>query len=175
MTTLRKLLGAGAFGALVAATTSCQFTTTSAAPRFDGLWSVSIVTEKGDCDRGYRYPIRISNGQLVNAGDTNFAISGKVGQTGAITVTVAAAGKSATGSGQSGRRCRRRPLDRRRLLGLLDRRETRRVSEVTYHQAALSLKTAKWPGSSRPFCFAMTYLSACRTRRRDDAWTKARP
>ena len=28
------------------------------------------------------------------------AITGKVGQTGAITVTVAAAGKSATGSGQ---------------------------------------------------------------------------
>jgi hypothetical protein len=102
MTNLRKLLGnsalRGAFGALVAAT---AFTSTSsfAAPRYDGLWSVSIVTEKGDCDRGYRYPIRISNGQLANAGDTAFAISGKVGETGAITVTVAAAGKSATGSG----------------------------------------------------------------------------
>jgi hypothetical protein len=31
-----------------------------AVPRYDGLWSVSIVTEKGDCDRGYRYPVRIS-------------------------------------------------------------------------------------------------------------------
>ena len=61
---------------------------------------MSIVTEKGDCDRGYRYPIRISNGQLANAGDTAFSISGKVAPTGAITVTVAAAGKSATGSGQ---------------------------------------------------------------------------
>jgi hypothetical protein len=98
MTTFGKLFGAGAFGALVAATT--LISSGSAAPRYDGLWSVSIVTEKGDCDRGYRYPIRITNGQLVNAGDTNFAISGKVGQTGAITVTVAAAGKSASGSGQ---------------------------------------------------------------------------
>jgi hypothetical protein len=98
MTTVTKLLAAGAFGALVAATTLVG--SSSAAPRFDGLWSVSIVTEKGDCDRGYRYPIRITNGQLVNAGDTAFAISGKVGQTGAITVMVAAAGKSATGSGQ---------------------------------------------------------------------------
>jgi hypothetical protein len=107
MTNSRKVLGKcvgkvvsmGAFGALVAATAFVS-PASSAAPRFDGLWSVSIVTEKGDCDRGYRYPIRISNGQLENAGDTNFSISGKVGQTGAITVTVAAAGKSATGSGQ---------------------------------------------------------------------------
>jgi hypothetical protein len=105
MTHLRKLLGMsvgmGVFGALVAATTLASTTTTTfAAPRYDGLWSVSIVTEKGDCDRGYRYPIRISNGQLANAGDTNFNISGKVGDTGSVTVTVAAAGKSATGSGR---------------------------------------------------------------------------
>jgi hypothetical protein len=57
----------GVFGALVAATTLASTTTTFAAPRYDGLWCVSIVTEKGDCDRGYRYPIRISNGQLANA------------------------------------------------------------------------------------------------------------
>jgi len=99
MTNLRTLAGVGAFGVLVAVTTLVS-SASSAAPRYDGLWSVSIVTEKGDCDRGYRYPIRISNGLLVNAGDTAFAISGKVGQTGAITVTVAAAGKSAIGSGQ---------------------------------------------------------------------------
>ncbi|MGB6965319.1 MAG: hypothetical protein WBD90_12715, partial [Xanthobacteraceae bacterium] len=47
--------------------TLASTTTTFAAPRYDGLWSVSIVTEKGDCDRGYRCPIRISNGQLANA------------------------------------------------------------------------------------------------------------
>ena len=99
MTNLRKLLGVSVFGALVAAST---FTSTSsfAAPRYDGLWSVSIVTEKGDCDAGYRYPIRISNGQLANAGDTAFSISGKVAPTGSIIVTVAAAGKSATGQGR---------------------------------------------------------------------------
>jgi hypothetical protein len=71
-----------------------------AVPRYDGLWSVSIVTEKGDCDRGYRYPIRISNGLLANAGDSVFTITGKVGGTGAITVTVSGGGRSATGSGR---------------------------------------------------------------------------
>jgi hypothetical protein len=69
-------------------------------PHYDGLWSVSIVTEKGTCDRGYRYPIRISNGTLANAGSAGFDISGSVAQTGAITVRVSAAGKSANGVGR---------------------------------------------------------------------------
>jgi hypothetical protein len=81
-------------GTIVASTASF------AVPRYDGLWSVSIVTEKGDCDRGYRYPVRISNGTLANAGDTMFTITGKVAGTGAVTVTVNAAGRSATGSGR---------------------------------------------------------------------------
>jgi hypothetical protein len=75
-------------------------TASFALPRYDGLWSVSIVTEKGDCDRGYRYPVRISNGTLANAGDTLITITGKVAGTGVITVTVTAGGKSATGSGR---------------------------------------------------------------------------
>jgi hypothetical protein len=78
-------------------------TASFALPRYDGLWSVSIVTEKGDCDRGYRYPVRISNGTLANAGDTMITITGKVAGTGAITVTVTAGGKSATGSGRLAR------------------------------------------------------------------------
>ena len=69
-------------------------------PRYDGTWSVLVMTKKGDCDPGYRYPVRISNGQLVNAGDSAFTITGKVAATGAITVTVSAGGKSATGIGQ---------------------------------------------------------------------------
>src|SRR5580698_1518970 len=100
MTKFTNRASRSALFALAAAAATLVSTTGFAAPRYDGLWSVSVVTEKGDCDRGYRYPIRISNGQLVNAGDTAFTISGKVGQTGAITVMVAAAGKSANGSGQ---------------------------------------------------------------------------
>jgi hypothetical protein len=73
----------------------------SGAPRYhDGLWSVSIVTEKGDCDRGYRYPIRITNGVLSNPGDQVFTITGKVVPSGAIVVTVSAGNKSATGTGR---------------------------------------------------------------------------
>ena len=71
-----------------------------AGPAYDGVWSVLVHTEKGDCDPGYRYPIRISNGHLANAGDAAFTITGAVAPNGAITVTVAAAGKSASGSGR---------------------------------------------------------------------------
>jgi hypothetical protein len=85
--------------ALVAGTAMLASTTSFAMPRYDGTWSVLVMTKKGDCDPGYRYPIKISDGKLVNAGDAAFTITGKVGDTGAITVTVSAGGKSATGIG----------------------------------------------------------------------------
>jgi hypothetical protein len=96
----RHLIRYGTVGALLAASFLLSSTSSFAVPGYDGLWSVSIVTEKGDCDRGYRYPVRISNGTLVNAGDQMFTISGNVNATGAITVSVSAAGKSANGSGK---------------------------------------------------------------------------
>jgi hypothetical protein len=71
-----------------------------ALPAYDGLWSVSIVTEKGDCDPGYRYPIRITRGVLSNAGDTAFTIAGSVGSTGLIRVTVSHGSASASGLGR---------------------------------------------------------------------------
>ena len=98
MTALRNRL---AVCALVAASTTLAASATSnaAAPRYDGMWSVSIITEKGDCDRGYRYPIRISNGVLANGGSDPFTITGNVTTSGAIVVTVSAGAKSATGAG----------------------------------------------------------------------------
>ena len=102
MTTLTNQISRRAVCALVAASAifapSAGFAASQ--PRYDGMWSVSIVTEKGACDRGYRYPIRISNGALVNAGDVPVTISGKVAATGAITVTVSHGSSSANGSGR---------------------------------------------------------------------------
>ncbi len=72
----------------------------SATPSYDGLWSVVIITEKGTCDRAYRYPIRISRGTLANAGNDSFVITGKVASSGAVTVTVSHGDKSASGSGR---------------------------------------------------------------------------
>ena len=101
MKTFKSSIVSGALFALVAASATVATTSSYAVPAYDGLWSVSIVTEKGDCDRGYRYPIRIENGALANAGSvTAITINGKVQPTGAITVIVSSGSKSATGSGR---------------------------------------------------------------------------
>jgi hypothetical protein len=101
MKTFKSSIVSGALFALVAASATVATTNSYAVPAYDGLWSVSIVTEKGDCDRGYRYPIRIQNGALANAGSvTAITINGKVQPTGAITVIVSSGSKSATGSGR---------------------------------------------------------------------------
>jgi hypothetical protein len=92
----------GAMCALLAASASLAAAAggNAAAPRYDGMWSVSIVTEKGDCDRGYRYPVRISHGVLANGGSDPFDITGKVAASGAIIVTVSHGDRSATGTGR---------------------------------------------------------------------------
>ena len=101
MKTFKTSILSGALFTLVAASATVATTSSHAVPAYDGLWSVSIVTEKGDCDRGYRYPVRIQNGALANAGNvTAITINGKVQPTGAITVIVSAGSKSASGSGR---------------------------------------------------------------------------
>jgi hypothetical protein len=58
------------------------------------------MTKTGQCDPAYRYPVRISNGNLGNAGSAPINISGKVAKNGAVVVTVSAGDKSATGKGR---------------------------------------------------------------------------
>jgi len=71
-----------------------------AVPNFDGVWSVVIVTQQGICDASYRYPIRITKGNLLNAGNAQVTITGKVEKNGAVVVNVAAGDKMATGTGR---------------------------------------------------------------------------
>jgi hypothetical protein len=71
-----------------------------AEPSYDGLWSVVIVTKAGQCDAAYRSPVRITNGNLGNAGSAPINISGKVAKNGAVVVTVAAGDKSAIAKGR---------------------------------------------------------------------------
>ena len=72
----------------------------AAKPNFDGTWSVLIVTEKGTCDRAYRYPVKIENGSVGYAGSASFNVSGKVGDNGSVTVTVSRGSQSARGTGR---------------------------------------------------------------------------
>jgi len=102
MTNSRKNLSkfAGCTLALALAAVFGTAVPAGSVPNYDGLWSVVIITEKGTCDRAYRYPIRIANGTLINAGDNIVNIAGKVAANGAITVRVSSGNKSATGQGR---------------------------------------------------------------------------
>ena len=88
--------------AMLAVSAAPAFTAPIAASKatFDGIWSVLIVTEKGTCDRAYRYPVRISNGSVGYAGEASFNVTGQVGANGAVTVTVSRGNQSANGSGR---------------------------------------------------------------------------
>jgi len=97
-----------AFRAIAPAVSACAIlaaTVPASAPaaarsNFDGTWSVLIVTRKGECDRAYRYPVKIENGTVGYAGSASFTVSGKVGDTGAVIVKVARGNQSANGQGK---------------------------------------------------------------------------
>ena len=67
--------------------------------RFDGAWSVLIVTDRGTCDRAYRYALRIADGR-VYYDDPSFTVSGGVDGVGRVRVALSAGGQTANGYGQ---------------------------------------------------------------------------
>jgi hypothetical protein len=71
-----------------------------AATSYDGVWHVSIVTQKGECASSYHYPIRITSGALSNENATGLAISGRVSGGGQVSVVVISEKGKATGHGQ---------------------------------------------------------------------------
>jgi hypothetical protein len=74
-------------------------TTATARTPYDGAWSVLIVTERGTCDRAYRYGVNIVNGRVVyDGGVVNF--TGQVGTGGNVRVVVSAGDQRAAGSGR---------------------------------------------------------------------------
>jgi len=78
-------------------------TATNAAHRgggspYDGTWSVAIYALRGDCV-SVRAAVRIVSGR-VYSDDQSYQSSGDVGANGVIRVTVAGAGRSASGSGR---------------------------------------------------------------------------
>lgn len=69
----------------------------------DGVWSVLIITEKGQCDRGYRYPVRIKGGKVGHLNPTSsFNINGRVSAGGGVFVKISRGEQSASGSGRIG-------------------------------------------------------------------------
>ena len=130
--------------AILAATAVPASAPATAKSNFDGQWSVLIVTQKGTCDRAYRYPVKIDNGSVGYAGDASFTVSGKVGDNGAVTVMVSRGSQSAKRPGPAVGDRRFGHVDRRlgRVLGHLDGRAPHLVSPQNSTQISE-------PGASR--------------------------
>jgi hypothetical protein len=49
-----------------------------AATTYDGGWSVEVITDKGSCDRAYRFPVRVENGRITYTGQAATTATGGV-------------------------------------------------------------------------------------------------
>ena len=70
-----------------------------AAPQ-DGNWSVLIITEKGTCDKAYRYSVGVANGEVRYKGDASVNFNGTVDAGGAVKVTIRLGEQGANGTGR---------------------------------------------------------------------------
>ena len=68
--------------------------------RFDGNWSVEVVTEQGACDRAYRYSVIIQNGRARYGGPENFNVNGQVQQNGTVAASISRGQDSANVRGR---------------------------------------------------------------------------
>ena len=67
----------------------------------DGNWTVLVTTEKGTCDRGYRYNVTVANGLVRYQGEASVSLNGTVAPNGAVKVNISSSGQgAATGTGR---------------------------------------------------------------------------
>src|SRR5271154_326716 len=87
---------------LAATVTAATLTPTAyvqAATKFDGSWSVVVVTRNGPCDAAYRLNGQIVNGAIVYSGIGAVAVAGSVRPNGAAYLKVSSGGSYAVASG----------------------------------------------------------------------------
>jgi hypothetical protein len=67
---------------------------------FDGTWKVTIITQSGNCDPAYSYPVKVEGGRVSYSGDGSFDITGQVGDAGTVSVAIARGDQKASASGK---------------------------------------------------------------------------
>ena len=70
----------------------------AAGTAYEGSWSLSIMTERGNCDRNYYFQVRVTNGIVSHANLVRF--TGRVSSGGWARVSVSVMDKHASGSGK---------------------------------------------------------------------------
>lgn len=68
------------------------------AASFDGPWTVIIVTQSGNCDAAYSFPLQVSGGRIVSAGGAT--ITGRISGGGGVNVAISSGSSSGRASGR---------------------------------------------------------------------------
>jgi hypothetical protein len=69
-----------------------------AGSRFDGMWNLTFVTQRGACDPIYNFTVDVLNGSITHPNILTF--KGRVAQSGAVRAAVRVGQRYASGSGR---------------------------------------------------------------------------
>jgi hypothetical protein len=97
---MQRMMNSVIFSAFLASAAWMSSSPAALAAVHDGIWRVLIITEKGECDRGYRYEVKVANGRISYAGDGGIDMAGTVTPDGALKVSIKAGEKGASGTGR---------------------------------------------------------------------------
>jgi len=95
LATLKWLFAAAGIAAAIALAGAAH-----AATSHDGLWKVTIITQAGNCDPAYSYPVKVSSGVVSYNGDGSFAIAGNVADAGTVKVSISRGEQRADATGK---------------------------------------------------------------------------
>jgi hypothetical protein len=95
-----RLFAMAAFAAAALTAVIVLAGSAKAGSSFDGAWKVTIITQSGNCDPAYSYPVKVVGGRVSYSGDGSFDISGHVGDAGAVSVAIARGDQKASASGK---------------------------------------------------------------------------
>ncbi|WP_406856815.1 hypothetical protein ABEG18_04045 [Alsobacter sp. KACC 23698] len=73
---------------LLAALVLSAAATAGQAANYDGSYSVLLTTQRGACDKVYRFPVNVEGGKVFYAGQTGAVATGGVDAAGRVTATI---------------------------------------------------------------------------------------
>lgn len=97
---LKTLAAIGLAAPLLALVVALGWAAPALAAKFDGSWSVVVITEQGDCDRAYRYPVEVVNGRINYLNEAGISITGHVDAGGRLQASIRRGEQHAEGTGR---------------------------------------------------------------------------
>jgi len=94
-----KKVGGVVTAAAIAAALVATMPFAARAANYDGAWTVTILTQAGNCPSSLRYGVRVERGRVLADGQS-YQVNGYVAPNGATRVMVSEQGQSASGTGR---------------------------------------------------------------------------